>query len=213
MLILGVSTSTPSGSVALLEDDRLLAEIVYEGGHGEGLFGALDAAFAASGRSKRELGLIGCDVGPGSFTGVRAGVAAMQAVSMALGVPCVAVGSLEAMVERAHALGHWAVLALLDAKKEEAYFGLYIDGEEPRVSHVPLSALADVGELRDAHQAVVIGELAARFGGFDPLRDTATDLPRAEQVGRVAFRRGVGAASSVLEPVYVRAPDAKLPAR
>lgn len=214
MLTLGVSTSTPRGSVALIEGDGLLSRVTYDGGHGEGLFGALDEALRLAGRDKREIGRIGCDVGPGSFTGVRAGVAAMQGVATALAIPCVGVVSLDAMAARGRALGHDRILALLDAKKGEAYYGLYLPDAEPVVSHVSLADPSVLLELVSLHHAVVVGELGALVEGLEAVRDPASDLPDAELVARLATARGAAVGpTATLEPFYVRPPDAKLPRR
>ena len=73
MIVLALTTSTPIASVAVTEGDRVLAEIAHGDprGHAERLFDLVDRALVASGRARAGIGLVACDVGPGSFTGVR----------------------------------------------------------------------------------------------------------------------------------------------
>ncbi|MBW2527910.1 MAG: tRNA (adenosine(37)-N6)-threonylcarbamoyltransferase complex dimerization subunit type 1 TsaB, partial [Deltaproteobacteria bacterium] len=103
MTVLGISTSTPRGSAALIEGSRLLGSVAYEGEmhHAERLFGALDELFERAQVDRGSLEAVACDVGPGSFTGVRAGLAAAKGLALGLEIPLLPVGALEAMAAAA----------------------------------------------------------------------------------------------------------------
>lgn len=210
-MILGVTTSTRRGSVALLDGDRLLAAETYEAadGHAERLFGAIDRVLAEAGVDKRSLGLIACDIGPGSFTGVRVGVAAMQGAARALRIPVVGVTSLGAMAFAARRLGHDRALCVIDAKKAEIFYALVTPELAIAPSHAPIAELEMLIALRRTHGASVFGEVAEGLAGLEPVRGPLLDLPHAELIARAAASRPIPPVNAVLEPLYVRAPDAK----
>lgn len=225
-ILLAVSTSSPRGSVAVIRGDRVLSSVTYEGGteHAERLFAAIDAAMTEAGVTRGDLGAVACDVGPGSFTGVRVGLAACQGIAVGLSIPAVGVGSLEAMAFAAReSEGGAAVLAVLDARKGEVFAAIHDrDGVAvwgPR--HLPREEVAALAAARAEHApaAVVVGEVLAEMPGDvaavvgAPIRARALDLPDAVAIGRAAaIRLGDGPAAfdpALLEPVYVRAPDAR----
>ena len=220
MIVLGLSTSSARGSVSVLRESTLLAHIVYDGGtsHAETIFSVLDRSLAAAGVTTSGLDAIACDVGPGSFTGVRVAVAASQGIALALAIPAVGVQSLAAMAfaARARQAGR-SVLAVLDARKGEVFAALFdvrgtcVWGPTHRPSAEPDDLIALVAQ----HDALVVGEMGSRVPGLpDPVRGDDLDLPDAAMVARAA---GVMLAAhppaafdaALLEPVYVRAPDAR----
>jgi tRNA threonylcarbamoyladenosine biosynthesis protein TsaB len=228
MRLLSISTSTPRGSAALLDGERVLGVSTYAdlAGHAERIFLAIDEALAAAGVSRDAVDAFACDVGPGSFTGVRVGVAAAKGMALGRGAPLVGVLSLEAMAAaafQAGLAGHSdVVVAALDAKKSELFLAAYdAMGNviwEPRhvpIDEAPMLVLSGPGAALPPGGALrVVGEVAASLPALAPivLRGDAVDLPDAAALGRVArVRLGEGGAfdPEPVEPVYVRPPDAK----
>src|SRR5262249_49911307 len=125
MNVLALSTSTPRGSAALVRDGETLAAVAYADleGHAERIFAAIDAVLAQAGVDRGALDGTACDVGRGSFTGVRVGVSAAKGIAMALDRPLLGVTSLEAMAAAAFAAGAAAAgdvaAPTIDAKKSE----------------------------------------------------------------------------------------------
>lgn len=217
---LALSTSSRRGSVVIARAGSVLAEVSYEGveRHAERIVPAIDEALGASGLSRRELSAIACDVGPGSFTGARVGVATARGIALALGVPLSGVGSLEAMAveglaadEAQHAC---VAIALLDARRGELYAAAYSDGKsgyvgrDPRliswsaagefVREIAVEAFGPTfvarGEL--GARLVIVGEVATELSGeLGPRwvaavrRDRFSDLPHARAVARIAAAR------------------------
>jgi tRNA threonylcarbamoyladenosine biosynthesis protein TsaB len=221
--ILALSTSTPRGSAALLDGERLLAAAAYDDlrGHAERIFAAIDEVLAAAGVPRGAVDALGCDVGPGSFTGVRVAVASAKGIALALGAPAVGVGSLEAMAAAAFA-GPAApgdlVIPVIDARKGELFLAAYdAPGASPRVPprHLPRAEVpAALAALGPAARLVIVGEVAEELPELRPhrARGPGLDFPDAAWIGRVAALRLAAAAPpdlALLEPLYVRAPDAK----
>jgi tRNA threonylcarbamoyladenosine biosynthesis protein TsaB len=217
VIALGVTTSTWRGGAALVGPGldatapTLLGVCEYEGAddHAERLFPTVEEALRIAGVHKREIGLVVCDVGPGSFTGVRAATAALSAIAWTLRVPTVPVVSLAAMAWAARSVaGGRAVMSILDGRRNELYFAVY-QGEREVVDprHLSLLQLAELDAARTVHDALVIGEFAATLPGFDPLRSAELDLPSAAIIARIGLEQARGSAGLV--PVYVRSPDAK----
>jgi tRNA threonylcarbamoyladenosine biosynthesis protein TsaB len=224
MKILALSTSTPRGSAVVIADGEILGTGGYVDlqGHAERIFEAIDAALTAAGLDRGALAAVACDQGPGSFTGVRVGVASAKGIALGLGVPLAGVVSLEAMAaaafsERA-ANAEDVVLAAIDAKKDEVFLAAYalVDGvvralAPPRCEPRAAASLAIPGETR---RIVIIGEVVASIEPAPPglVRAPALDLPDAAWVGRLAaarFASGADSDPALLEPLYVRPPDAR----
>lgn len=224
MIVLALSTSSPRGTVAIAREGALVARVAYDGGtsHAERLFAAIDETMTQAGVARADLTALACDVGPGSFTGVRVGLASAKGIGLALSIPVVGIGSLEAMAfaARDHANGR-PVLSIVDARKGEVFAALYDADLNPTWGPTHLSR-DDVSTLRDrvtSDQAVVVGEFVAELEGLSPIaRSPAIDLPDAASMALVAISRLASLTrndalarhdASTLEAVYVRAPDAK----
>jgi len=210
--ILGIESSSRRGSVALLEGERLIASLEHEqqNMHAERLLPLLEQLLSEAGWPKSSLDRLGVGVGPGSFTGLRAGIALAEGLSVGLDRPLTGVGSLLAMSSGALAEQPGPCCALLDARREELFVAVYDD--ERRELCAPLAL--PIGELAAflAKYAVrtVVGEVARTLEHGCVLAAGPTlDLPHARWVATLA---GVlDEASSPPDPQYVRGIGATLP--
>lgn len=126
MRVLAVDTSTMAGGVALLDDTRVVGESLLDvrTTHSERLMLAVDRVLADAGWGARDLDGLAVAVGPGSFTGLRIGLAAVKGLALAIDRPIAAVPTLDAMAAGLP----WAsrpVCPVLDARKGEVYACLY----------------------------------------------------------------------------------------
>lgn len=218
----GFDTATDDTAVAALRDGELLyASAVGASGdgrpaHATRLLAEVENAAAAAG-GWEDVGRIAAGVGPGSFTGLRIGLATANALGQALGVEVVGVGTLAALARGAtSAADGRAVLALLDARRGEVFAGLYdVAGAavwEPFVSG-PAELADRVGEL--SQPPLAVGSGAIRFR--DELQKSGAGLPPdADPAHRVAAVHLCTAAESVatadrgpISPIYLRPPDAE----
>ncbi|MDP8235610.1 MAG: tRNA (adenosine(37)-N6)-threonylcarbamoyltransferase complex dimerization subunit type 1 TsaB [Candidatus Erginobacter occultus] len=124
--ILGIETSTAAGSLALVEDGRRAgeAEIDTRLNHSACLLPVLDELLRRAGWEVSDLDGVGVGVGPGSFTGIRVGLAAGQGLALGAAIPLVGVGSFPALA-RSSAVGEGIVVALLDGGRGRIYGARY----------------------------------------------------------------------------------------
>jgi tRNA threonylcarbamoyladenosine biosynthesis protein TsaB len=189
-------------------------------GHAEALMPMLEEVLRAARLALSDIEALGVTVGPGTFTGLRVGLAAARGIALARGLPLVGVTTLEAIAEPVAAEPGEAIAAAFDAKREEIYFQLFDEAHAP-LSEPMLIGLADmaahVGSTRVAAVGTGAGLLAAALAprGVASRLPEAPPQPDALSVARIARARlaahGPDRYRQAPGPLYLRAPDAKLP--
>lgn len=207
MLVLGLDTCLNACSVAVLDGGRVCAHRaeVMARGHQERLASMAQAVMADAGLPFAQLERIGATVGPGSFTGLRVGVAFAKGLASALGIPAVGVGVLEALAAEAEGL----VAAVVDARRDQVYLQVFDDGLPLMAPDVlPLgTAAARLAELAHGRALTLVGS------GGPLLAPAAARVLTPEGCdARHVARLAAGRAPHPLRPLYLRAPDARLPA-
>lgn len=232
MRILALETATRSGSVALLDGERLVERPVDL--RGAGAVAALERLLEETGTRPGAIEVVAVSVGPGSFTGIRIGVAAAQGFSVATGAGVVPVGTLDGLAWSA--LGtEWGVagtrlLASVDARRGEVYASLYraaAGGSSPERLWGPEPVSCDAlarkfAELLPAEgteePGVLVGDGAALLAPLFPAgagwaAPSRLSAAHASSVARAAVARAaVGGIlrPEQLEPVYLRKSDAEI---
>lgn len=127
MLILAVDTTTPAGSVALLENRRLLGEINTAAGlsHSENLLPSVEFLLHRFKLEARDINGWAVAVGPGSFTGIRVGLSTVKSLACASDKPIAPVSALEALAWKIRTSGGRLLCPVMDAKKGEVYAALF----------------------------------------------------------------------------------------
>jgi len=210
--ILGIESSSRRGSVALLDGGRLVASVEHEqqNAHAERLLPLLDRLLADAGWPKSSLDRLGVGVGPGSFTGLRAGIALAEGLSVGLDRPLWGVGSLLAMARGALAEHSGPCCALLDARRSELFAAVY--DRDLRELYAPCALpIEDLPEfLANAGVVTVVGEVAQSIAhGRILASGPMLELPHARWVATLTGE--LDEASSPPEPQYVRGIGATLP--
>lgn len=126
MKIAAFDTSSTSGSIAILDDDRLVTEltVAQPGVHAQWLLNAFDVMRRDAGVCLPEIDLYAVGAGPGSFTGLRIGISAVKGLAWACGKPAAGVSTLEALAMNLRG-SNLAVCPILDARKGEVYAAVY----------------------------------------------------------------------------------------
>jgi tRNA threonylcarbamoyl adenosine modification protein YeaZ len=216
MKILAVDTALGACSVAVIEGERVLAHryVPMERGHAEALAPMVQDVMREAALEFAQLDRLAVTTGPGTFTGQRVGIAFMRGLRVALNKPLIGITTLEAMCAAALAeSGERVAAAIHDAKRGEAYLG--ISSSSDVLLPPTLAALDEVPLQIKKHASGSIAlagtaaeTIAAQLG--TPARLTSVRQPDALWVARLAMRASKPAAPP--QPLYLRAPDAKLPA-
>ena len=223
MMILAVETATTVCSVALAERETLVAEKTIRAGrtHSETLMPHIRELLSAAGADRKDIGAVAVSIGPGSFTGLRIGMASVKALAYAWRVPLVGVPTLEALAGNFFVPGV-IVSPLLDAQKGNVYQAVYrwnLTEPEEIVAPRVVSAAEALDAAAAEGLAVILGEAAgplateiANRGGRLVMAPPHLIMPRA---GSVAFLAHIRLASGqaddpgTLEPFYVRRSEAE----
>jgi tRNA threonylcarbamoyladenosine biosynthesis protein TsaB len=221
---LALDTTTRGGSVAVLDDDRVLALVRGDESrtHGERMPGEMARALDEAGVARDRLDLLAVATGPGAFTGLRIGLAAMQGLSMTLEKPVIGVSALDALAEQLAPGDADCILPWMDAQRGDV-FATLIERDSRAVIEVPTAANPDVLITAwlphlDNHSAIFIGDAATRDAEIIARRATGlwqarAPEPLAPHIARLARRKalqGDSGSPHALEPIYVRRPDAEI---
>jgi tRNA threonylcarbamoyladenosine biosynthesis protein TsaB len=210
MRVLAMDTSLEACSVAIAggRGGPVLVSEMIGRGHAERLFGMIDAAMQDAGLAFADLDRIAVTVGPGSFTGLRVGIAAARGFALALGRPAVGIGTLDVHAASARGLvGARPVLALLDARRDELY-GQAFDADGLPLS-APMIAGADVLRRALIPGMVLAGSGAPMVAALVEGAEIVHTLSAPDIAAVLALAVAAPDPVSPPRPLYLRAPDAK----
>ena len=233
MRVLALDTTTRSLSAAVVEDDRVVAERTCDAArtHAEQLPSSLVALLADAGIEIAAIDVFAVAAGPGSFTGLRIGIATAQGFALVLKRKVVAVSVLDALAHAAAGedVATGAIVASwIDAHRRDVFTALYRIEEGPRFSGERLTLLeaAAVGDPGEALSRwtvagyapdLVVGSGAVLYSGIVGERLPAARIVAppalAPVIGRLASvraRQGDAVDPAGVQPVYVRRPDAEI---
>jgi tRNA threonylcarbamoyladenosine biosynthesis protein TsaB len=217
MKLLALDTATEACSAALFNDGELLSRFeIAPREHAQKILPMMDDLLSEAGLILKDLDALAFGRGPGSFTGVRVAASVVQGVAFAAELPVVPVSTLATLAMKGVDEGYDHVLAAIDARMQEVYWGEY------RVDEAGLPEL--VGEERvipPGHAPIVLDTpaygMGSGWGAYEnALRQQAGSLliamdgdalPRAEEVARLGvayFDRGVAVDAAEALPVYLR---------
>jgi tRNA threonylcarbamoyladenosine biosynthesis protein TsaB len=194
MLTLAFDTATSVATSALVRDGEVLAE---RASRAVRVLADAQELLEEAGAEARDLGALVVGTGPGSFTGVRMGLAAARALSLALELPLAGVSTLEAL-----ARGAPGAVPVVDAGRREVF--TLVDGAPAVLAPQELSLKR--GTLCVGDGAVRYRALLEDLGADVPPRESELHLPRARFHARLAREFGP---PDAVEPLYLRLPDAE----
>jgi tRNA threonylcarbamoyladenosine biosynthesis protein TsaB len=215
-----VDTTTDRGSVAVVLGGEIRGEVRLQAGmgHSRRLLPAVDFLLRGLGLAPDDIEGYAVTAGPGSFTGLRVGLASVQGMALASGRPCVGLGTLDVLAARIAGAAP-TLVAVMDAHRGEVYAAAYDVEARPRgepVTAAPGRAFAGI-----AAGAAFIGNGAERYR-----EAVVAAVPGALFPGRSAFLAGTlgrlaepllaagrGVTASELRPLYLRGTGAAPPAR
>ena len=210
MKILALDTCLDACSAAVWEDGRVLAAAgePMTRGHQERLAPMVAEVMTRAGAAYPDLDRIAVTVGPGSFTGLRVGLAFAKGLGLALGKPCVGVGTLQALAARRAGF----TAACIDARRGQVYLQVFVDGRAVMAPDglAVETAAARLAELWSGGPVALVGSGAALLAGVLPA--TVLDIAATPDPALIAaLVADLAPPFSPPRPLYLRAPDARLP--
>ncbi len=222
MRVLALESATLTGGVALLDGERLVGESVLSVAltHSERLMSMVDRLLGDCGWGVKDLDGLAVSVGPGSFTGIRVGVATAKGLALALALPVAPVPTLDALAATLPFAGA-PVCPLLDARKGEVYLSLYRWRGDRMVREWDYLALPpEAAVARLEPPVVLLGDgiepcrpFLTRLGAGVALAPAARRLPSpgvVAQLGHAILEAGGGVPPEALLPLYLRPSQAEL---
>ena len=204
MKILAIDTSMAACSAAVYDGSVLASQWqAMDRGHAEAIAPMVKTVMTAAGLRFAEIGRIAVTIGPGTFTGVRIGLAMARGLGLALDIPVIGIDTLSAIAANGGAT-QLPLLVAADARRGEVYAALFCGGRMLRPPAVLPIAQLDIPDgaliAGTAADAVIVGrsDLARAHGG---------DLPDAAKFARLAVL--APAPGGMPAPLYLRSPDAK----
>jgi len=221
MLLLATDTSGQHGSIALAEcgpgdECRTLEVVPLTGGtFSAQLVPQIAALLEKHGFTKRDIGAFAVASGPGSFTGLRVGLAAIKALAEVLQKPIAAVSLLEAVADSSESRGR--ILAALDAGRNEVYVGEFdIGGSETRLVSEKLMKREECFQSAQDSTMVTPDQNLAQAARLLGLGLEEVEYPGSDAIARLGWRRiqaGQTVSPEELEANYIRRSDAEIFAR
>ena len=227
MNILAIDTSTSLASIAVATGEQVSSETLINTNRtlSARLVPEIERLLISAGLTISDIDIFASSIGPGSFTGVRGGVATIQGLALATGKPCAGFSSL-AMLAMNFALSTTLICPMLDARKSEAYAALYDCSREipsPRIDDcvLPPDALLDRIAVTTTEPVIFMGEgavryrdqIAARLGSqaiFAPMSHNVSHAANGIVLALHASSHANLLEPAQLLPVYLRASDAEL---
>lgn len=210
MLTLAISTSSKICSVALLEGNKPIKELNIDNlkTHSENLVPLIDELFKSTNKNVSELDLIACDVGPGSFTGIRIGISTTKAIAEVNQIPVVSCTSLEAL---SYNVSSNTICSLIDARNNQVYCGVYdechnlikdymADDINAVIENLPKATISFVGDGAILHEKLLKGTFSQD-----------NDI-HASNIGICAYnkyKKGMLETADSIVPMYLRKSQAE----
>lgn len=216
MLIVGIDTSGKQGSVALARCSQDLCEIMEIVELTGGAFSAqlvprIAALLGSRALQAKNIDAFAVASGPGSFTGLRVGLAAVKGLAEVLRVPIAAVSVLEALASTGHLAG--SVLAALDAGRNEIFAGDYNIEGSPALTSEQLLADSKFIERAEKTPIITSDTRVAELARTVQSRVVVVDRPRADTIVRLAWIKIVAGETvlpEILDANYLRRSDAEI---
>ena len=180
-------------------------------GHAEILMDLIQEVLSRASIGYRDLELLGATCGPGSFAGVRVGLATTRGLQLALDIPAVGISTLEGLAEAGRADGaKGLLLSLAGAGRDEAYFQFFCRESDKIDNHPGVASYDEIADMLANSPAILCGSISDEINDRLSKKLPVTHRHSTVPVELVAFMSSMrDPANRSLDPVYVRPPDAK----
>lgn len=218
MKILAIDTSSEICSVAILENDTVVAENSLNDGktHSENLMTIMENILVENETKLNDIDMIACSVGPGSFTGIRIGVSSIKAIAEVLDVPVAAVTSLETLARNVEEKDA-TIVSLIDAKNDQVYAGIFDDNYDKKEEYIADSIYNVVERIKEYDNIIFVGSAAIKYmdllnENFDDVKVADVNVQTASNVGKIGYKKhkekDLKSADTIM-PMYLRKSQAE----
>lgn len=224
MKVLGIETATIMGSIGLIDDDRVISEysLNIKATHSERLMLAVDKLLKEAGVELKDVDGFAVSIGPGSFTGLRIGLATVKGLAMGCNKPVAAVPTLEALAFNLP-YAEYQICPILDARKNEVYTALFKSDRKGGMTriiqdkavniHAFLEGLDDdtifLGDAVNMHRTTIFEKLKEKTH-FAPKTHNMPSGVSVAELGLLRLKRGMKEDVSKLSPFYIRRSEAEI---
>lgn len=224
MKILSVDTSSSVCAVSILENDKIINEKIVDNGrtHSENFMSLLDEVLKESNIDLDDIDLIACCVGPGSFTGIRIGIASIKAIAEIKQIPIVSVTSLESLAYNVEKVDKEVIISMIDARNNQVYAGVF-DKEHKKIMDYFAEDINEVlDKLSNFDNLIFVGDGTVIHKDLisEKLKDKNVKFiegnlnkQNANSLGRCAYKKFLEKenieSADTLRPVYLRKSQAE----
>ena len=217
MKILAIDTSSSVCSVAILENDKLIDKNELDDGrtHSENLMPLLDELLKRNSIEIKDIELIACSVGPGSFTGIRIGVATIKPIAEVLNVKVASIMSLEALARNVE--NKETIVSLIDARNNQVYCGIF-DKEYNKKEEYIADDINEVIKVLEKYENITFvgnGAILHKELLTNTLKNvefSENNKQTAENVGKMGYKKYLEnnlCSADTIMPVYLRKSQAE----
>lgn len=220
MKILAIDTSSEICSTAILEDEKLIDQNNLENGktHSENLMPLIDELLKRNNLSVNEIDLFACSVGPGSFTGIRIGVASIKPMAEVLNKGVASVTSLEALARNIETSNSNAtIVSLIDARNSQVYCGIFNNKYELKENYIADDINIVIESLKKYENIILVGNGAILHkeileNNINILEFSKNNKQSAESIGKIAYQKYLKndiCTADTINPIYLRKSQAE----
>lgn len=219
MKILAIDTSSEICSTAVLEDEEVIDENNLDNGktHSENLMPLLDELLKRNNINIKDIDLLACSVGPGSFTGIRIGVSSIKPIAEVLKKNVASVTSLETLAKNVVAKDDETIVSLIDARNNQVYCGIFDKDYKLKENYLAEDIEIIIEHLKKYKEIIFVGNgsvlhkdiLKNKIGSA---RFSENNKQYAKNVGKIAFKKYLEndlCTADSLMPIYLRKSQAE----
>ena len=215
MKILSISTSSNIASVSISENDDCILELNINNNktHSETLMPLIDEIFKTTGLNLSDINAIACDIGPGSFTGIRIGISSIKAIAESLNIPVIDVSSLEALAYNIQDIDCKTICSLIDARNNQVYCGIF-DKNHNLLENYLADDINIVKETLNKYEDIIfVGDGAIIHKDLLRIEDFKSDnVIHSKNIAKCAynkFKNNNTKTADTITPLYLRKSQAE----
>lgn len=215
MKILSISTSSNIASVSISENDDCILELNIDNNktHSETLMPLIYKLFNTSNINLSDINAIACDIGPGSFTGIRIGISSIKAIAESLSIPVIGVSSLEALAYNIQDVNYKTICSLIDARNNQVYCGIFNKDYILLEEYIADDINKVIESLNKYQDIIFVGDGAIVHKDLLNINDFGYDnVIHAKNIAKCAYNKfknnDIRTADSIM-PLYLRKSQAE----